>query len=79
MKNTTDILIWVVGLLAIVLAVWQAFAFLGAKDPRTGVPDMMWGVNHLWLAILMAIVSIACIVIYFVRHPRVEEEIHISQ
>ena len=79
MKSTTDILIWAVGVLAIAVAIWQALTFLTSKDPATGVPDMMAGVGHLWWAIVAGIIAIASVVLYFVRHPRVEEEIHISR
>ncbi|HEY0004506.1 MAG TPA: hypothetical protein VGB17_06815 [Pyrinomonadaceae bacterium] len=79
MKSMTDILTGIVGLIAIAVAVWQALLFLGAKDPRTGVPDMMYGLNHLWWAILAAVVAVGSIVIYYVRHPRTEEEIHVTK
>jgi ABC-type dipeptide/oligopeptide/nickel transport system permease component len=79
MKRMTDLPIWFIGLLGFVVAVWQSMAFLGSKDPHSGVPDFMAGLNHLWWAVGAAIVSIVCVVAYFVRHPRVEEEIHISR
>jgi hypothetical protein len=79
MKRMIDLPIWVIGLLGMIVAVWQSMAFLGARDPHSGVPDLMAGVTHLWLAIGGAIISVACAVAYFVRHPRVEEEIHISR
>jgi hypothetical protein len=79
MKSATDILTGVVGLAAIAFAVWKTLLFLGAKDPQTGVPDLMHGLSHLWWAILAAVVAIACVVIYYVRHPRVEEEIHVTK
>ena len=79
MKSVLDMPICVIGLLGITVAVYQSMAFLGAKDPGTGIPDMMAGVNHLWWAIGAAIIAILCVVLYFVRHPRVEEEIHISR
>ena len=79
MKSTTDILIWAIGILAIAVAIWQALTFLTAVDPNTGTPDMMYGVGHLWWAGIASVIAIACVVFYFVRHPRVEEEIHISR
>jgi hypothetical protein len=79
MKQLMDLPIAVIGLLGLVLAVWQAMVFLGSRDPHSGVPDLMVGASHLWWAILGAVISIACVVAYFVRHPRVEEEIHISR
>ena len=79
MKSVIELPITVIGLLGIAVATWQAIAFLGARDPQTGIPDLMAGVNHLWWAIAGVIVTILCVVIYFVRHPRVQEEIHISR
>ena len=79
MKNVNDLPIFVLGLLGIAVALWQSIAFLGAHDPQTGVPDLMAGVSHLWWAIAGVVVAILCVVIYFVRHPRVQEEIHISR
>ena len=78
MKSLLDMPIFIVGLLGIAIAVWQSMAFLGARDPA-GIPDMMAGVNHLWWAIGAAIIATLCAVLYFVRHPRIEEEIHISK
>lgn len=73
-----DILSVVVGLLAFAAAIWQFMLFLGARDPQTGVPDMWAGTNHLWLAILAAVVACVCVVVYFVSHHKEVEEIHIT-
>ena len=79
MKSLTELPIFVIGLLGVALAIWKSLEFLKARDPATGVPDLMAGANHLWLAIAGVVVAIACVVLYFVRHPRVQEEIHISR
>jgi len=79
MKSVIELPVLIIGLLGIVLAIWQSLTFLGARDPQTGIPDMMAGTNHLWWAIAGVVVAILCVVIYFVRHPRVQEEIHISR
>jgi ABC-type dipeptide/oligopeptide/nickel transport system permease component len=79
MKSVNELPIFVIGLLGIALAIWKSIAFLSARDPATGVPDLMAGVNHLWLAIAGLVVTIVCVVMYFVRHPRIQEEIHISR
>jgi hypothetical protein len=71
--------IWIIGLFGFVVAVWKSMAFLGSKDPHTGIPDMMAGLEHLWWAIGAALITTICVVVYFVRHPRVQEEIHISR
>jgi len=79
MKSMNELSIVVLGLLGIALAIWKSLAFLGARDPQTGIPDMMAGVNHLWWAVAGVVVTIVCVVLHFVRHPRVQEEIHITR
>jgi hypothetical protein len=79
MKSMVDILCWVVGVGAIGAAFWQFLQFVGAKDPKTGLTDMSFGMAHLYWAIAAAVLACACIVYYFVRHPRVEEEIHVTK
>jgi hypothetical protein len=79
MKSLTDILTGVVGLIAIAVAIWQFMLFITAKDPATHLPDMSFGMRNLWFAIGAAIVACACVVIIFVRHPRQEEEIHVTK
>ena len=76
-KSMTDILLWVVGLLAFGLGFWQLMMFLKARDAR-GLPDMWAGTDHLWMAILAIVVACVCAVMIFVRRPHVEEEIHIT-
>lgn len=78
MKSLTDILCWVVAAAAIVVGLWQLTVFLTYRDAK-GLPDMMSGVNHLLFAIGALIVAIAAVVYFFVRHPRVQEEIHITK
>ena len=79
MKSMVDILCWVVGVGAIGVAFWQFLQFVGARDPKTNLTDMSFGMTHLWYAIAAAVLACACIVYYFVRHPRVEEEIHVTK
>lgn len=79
MKSVSDILSGVVGLGAIVVAFWQGMKFVMAKDPQTGLSDMTFGMSNLWISIAAAIIAIACVVLYYVRHPRVEEEIHVTK
>ena len=78
MKTLTDILIAVGGMVTLLAGVWQLMVFVGFKDAR-GQPDMWAGTNHLYIAIVAIALAIACVVAYFIRHPRVEEEIHITK
>lgn len=78
MKSMTDIVFGIVGLAALAIAVWLFILFLTAVDPSTRLPDMSYGLKYLWGAIAAFIVACAAVVAYFVRHPRVEEQIHIT-
>jgi heme/copper-type cytochrome/quinol oxidase subunit 2 len=78
MKSMTDILIGVLGIVTLLAGVWQLMVFVGYRDAE-GKPDMWAGTNHLYIAIVAIAIAIACVVAYFVRHPRVEEEIHVTR
>lgn len=79
MKNMADVVFGVVGLAAIAIAIWMLTLFLTAVDPTTRLPDMSYGLKYLWIAIAAFVVACATVVAYFVRHPRTEEEIHITK
>ena len=79
MKSLMDILLWVVGALAAVFAIYEFMQFATARDPVTGTQNMWAGANHLYFAIGALVVSAICIVAAFVRRPHVEEEIHITK
>jgi hypothetical protein len=79
MKSMTDVVFGLVGLAALGIAVWMFILFLTAVDPGTRLPDMSFGLKYLWGAVLAFIVACATVVAYFVRHPRTEEEIHITR
>ena len=79
MKNMADVVFGVVGLAAIAIAIWMLILFLTAVEPTTRLPDMSYGLKYLWIAIAAFVVACATVVAYFVRHPRVEEEIHITK
>jgi hypothetical protein len=76
-KSLADILSWIIGAIAFAFAIWQLTVFVTFQDAQ-GIPDMMAGINHLLWAIVAAVIACACVVISFVRHPHVEEEIHIT-
>ena len=78
MKSMTDFVFVIIGLAAIGIAVWLFIMFVTAVDPGTKLPDMTFGLKYLWGAIAAFIVACATVVAYFVRHPRTEEQIHIT-
>ena len=72
MKSIKDILAVIVGLAALVFAVYEFYRF-------ATFPQLQSGHNHLWLAIGGAVVAFVCGLIYFLGHVNKEEEIHITQ
>ena len=73
MKSMTDILTWVVGLIATALAVYFFFFKYKAAPGAEGEP------KYLWLAIGCTVVAFLCALVFFVRRVNKEEEIHITQ
>lgn len=77
MKSLTDVLYGLVGVVAFMVAIWQLILFVTYKNAQ-GFSDMSAGLNHLWIAVAAAVAAVVCIVLWFLRHPHVEEEIHIT-
>lgn len=72
MARMTDILCWVVGIIALIVAVWQFYLFVKS-------PGVEGNTTHLWFAIGAAIIGLVSLLWYFLRHVNKEEEIHITQ
>ena len=73
MKNITDILTWVIGLIATVLAIYFFFWKYKAHSSPEG------DTKFLWMAIGCTVVAFLCALVFFVRRVNKEEEIHITQ
>lgn len=71
MKNMVGPLTLLIAVLAAAFAVYEFVVFTYSKG-REG------NTNHLWLAIVAAIIACACALIFFVRRVNKEEEIHIT-
>ncbi|HEY0380394.1 MAG TPA: hypothetical protein VGC87_26005 [Pyrinomonadaceae bacterium] len=71
----SDILTWVIGLIATALAVY--FFFWRYKEPVTGQPH--GDPKYLWFAIGCTVIAFLCALVFFVRRVNKEEEIHITQ
>jgi RsiW-degrading membrane proteinase PrsW (M82 family) len=72
MKSLMDIVLVIVGLIALVFTVLQFYWFAAPPGPEG--PK-----QHLWMAIGGAVVLCACALGLFLRHVNKEEEIHITQ
>ena len=72
MQKLLDVLCIVVGLIAVVCAIWQFILFIKS-------PGAEGNTTHLWYAIAAFVVTGVCALGFFVRHVNKEEEIHITQ
>ena len=70
-------LLWGVGLLTAVIAVWQFYVFVGFRDAQ-GSLDVQGGGLHLWLAIGAAFAACACLFAGIFRRVNQTEEFHIT-
>ena len=72
MKSLVDVLLGIVGVAALIFAVWQFYLFAATTDPQGNTP-------HLWKAIAGFVVLCVCALWIFIRHSGAEPEIHITQ
>jgi uncharacterized membrane protein len=72
MRSLVDVLLGIVGVAALVFAIWQFYLFAATTDPQGNTP-------HLWKAIAGFVVLCVCALAIFLRHSGAEEEIHITQ
>ncbi|HZI20709.1 MAG TPA: hypothetical protein VEY09_19230 [Pyrinomonadaceae bacterium] len=79
MKSLTDILLWVVGLLAFLYSAYALLRFTTAVDPETRTPNVWAGTPHLYAGLAAFVVAIVCLGLAYARRPHVEEEIHITK
>ena len=77
MKNLRNTLLWIVGLLMALIAVWQFYLFATFKDVQ-GVVDLQGGTLHLWLAIGASLAACACAFLGIFRRINRTEEFHIT-
>ncbi len=71
MKNMIGPLSLLIAIVAAIFAVYEFVVFTYSKG-REG------NTNHLWLAIVAAVIACACALIFLVRRVNKEEEIHIT-
>lgn len=76
-KSLTNILLWTVGLLTAVIAIWQFYLFVVFRDTQ-GVLDVQGGGLNLLLAIGAAGVACVCVCLGIFRRINKTEEFHIT-
>lgn len=72
MKSLVDVVLGIVGVVALGLALYHFYYFAAGTGPEGNKP-------HLWWAIGSGVVLCACVLALFLRHSGAEEEIHITQ
>ena len=72
MQKLIDVLYIGVGLIALIVALWQFVLFIRS-------PGTEGNTTYLWYAIGAAVVTCVCALGFFLRHVNKEEEIHITQ
>ena len=76
-NNSIKVLLWIVGLAAAAVAVWQFYLFVVFRDSR-GALDAQGGGLNLWLALGSAAVACACVCLGIFGRINKTEEFHIT-
>ena len=76
-NNSIKVLLWVVGLAAAAVAVWQFSMFVMFRDSR-GALDAQGGGSHLWYAVGAAVLTCVCVCFAIFRRINQHEELHIT-
>jgi uncharacterized membrane protein YidH (DUF202 family) len=71
MKSLVDVLLVIVGLVALAFAIYEFYFFVTGTN--TGFT------RNLMMAIIGFVVMCVCVLAVFLRHSGAEEEIHITQ
>jgi hypothetical protein len=77
MKNASNILLWIIGLLMAAIAIWQFSLFVAFKNSQ-GFLEAQGGTLHLWLAIVAAVLTCLCAFVGIFRRINRPEELHIT-
>lgn len=76
-NGLSSVVLWVVGLAAAAVAVWQFYLFAAFRD-SLGALDAQGGGFNLWLAVAAAAVACACVCYGIFGRINQTEEFHIS-
>lgn len=71
----SDLLFGLVAIGSLAIAIWQIMLYLSLANGLNADS----GMKHLAAAIIAGVVAIGSVVAYLMRHPHVEEEIHVTK
>jgi hypothetical protein len=77
MRNSGNILLWIVGLVMAAIATWQFYLFVAFKNSQ-GLLEAQGGTLHLWLAVGAAVMTCLCAFVGIFRRINKNEELHIT-
>jgi hypothetical protein len=77
MKNSGNILLWIIGVVMAAIATWQFYLFATFKDSQ-GLLEAQGGSLHLWLAVAAALITCMCAFLSIFRRINKPEELHIT-
>jgi hypothetical protein len=73
--KVADVICGLFAIGGVAIAIWQIMLYLNYAGGMAADS----GMKHLMLAILAGVVAIGSVVVYMMRHPHVEEEIHVTK
>ena len=76
-KSLKSVLLWVVGLIAVAVAIWQFYLFVVFRN-SLGTLDAQGGGGNLWLAVAAAAVACVCVCFGIFGRINQTEEFHIT-
>ena len=77
LRNSKNVLLWIVGIVMAAIATWQFYVFVAFKDSQ-GFLEAEGGSLHLWLAVGAAIVTCLCAFMGIFGRINKTEELHIN-
>lgn len=71
----TDVVCGLIAIAAVAVAIWQIMLYLSLANGLNADN----GMKHLAAAVVAGVIAIGSVVAYLMRHPHVEEEIHVTK
>jgi hypothetical protein len=71
----SDVICGLIAIAAVAISIWQIMLYLSLANGLNADN----GMKHLFVAIVAGVIAIGSVVAYLMRHPHVEEEIHVTK